>query len=86
MAVVFSRQRPIGKVTPHISGAISAQIGNRRLGLFTSADLAIAAILDLAAPALTIDAWLAWIIALLGEESVPSGTETYVIDADEEER
>jgi HAMP domain-containing protein len=68
MAVVFSRQRPIGKLAPHPSGAIAAQIGNRRLGLFTSAGLAIAAILDLAAPPLTGDAWLAWFEAIVTEE------------------
>jgi len=68
MAVVFSRQRPIGKIWPNKAGAIAAQIGNRRLGLFTSADLAIAAILDLAAPALTIEGYLEWFEALVEEE------------------
>ena len=70
IATVYgTKRKPIGKVTPHRSGSIAAfDEKRRRLGLFTSADLAIAAILDLAAPALTIEGYLEWFEALVEEE------------------
>jgi hypothetical protein len=84
MAVVFNaKRRPVGKVAPHRSGAVAAFDGRRRtIGLFVNEDLAVSAILDFAKPPIGADAWLAWVIALVGEESVPSGTETYPIDVD----
>jgi hypothetical protein len=83
MATVYgTKRKPIGKVMPHISGSIAAQIGNRRLGLFTSEDLAVMAILDCAAPALTIDAYCEWLEELLAEEPVADGLATFRIDAD----
>lgn len=84
MAVVFNtKRRPIGKVTPHISGAIAAFDGKRhRLGLFVNESMAVMAILDFAKPPIGADAWLAWVEELLGEESVPNGTETFKIDLD----
>jgi hypothetical protein len=73
MAVVFSRQRPVGKIWPNGAGAIiAATIGGRRLGAFTSVALAIAASLDCADTPLTVDAWLAWFEELVDEEVDPS--------------
>jgi hypothetical protein len=70
MAVVFSRQRPVGKVMPHISGAIAAFDGQRRrLGLFVTTDLAVSAILDIANKPLEVDGYLEWFDALVEEES-----------------
>lgn len=82
MAVVFNtKRRPIGKVTPHISGSIAAFDGKRhRLGLFVSESMAVMAILDLAKP--PADALLDWCEELLVEELVTDGTATYRIDAD----
>jgi hypothetical protein len=69
MATVYGvKRKPLGKITPHISGNIAAQIGSKRSGLFTNEDLAVAAILDLAAPALTVDAFLEWYEAIVTEE------------------
>lgn len=82
MAVVFSRQRPIGKIKPHRSGAVAAFDGKRRcLGLFTSEGLAIMALMDCAKRPIEVDVWRGWVIALLAEESVPSETPTYKISA-----
>jgi hypothetical protein len=83
MATVFGVKRtPVGKLAPHPSGAIAAQIGSRRIGLFTNADLAIAAILDLTKRPIEVDGLLVWLEELLAEEPVADGTATYAIDAD----
>jgi hypothetical protein len=83
MAVVYRNQHRLGKIWPNGAGAIVASTtSGKRLGLFTSADLAIAAILDITKRPLEVDALLVWLEELLVEESVPSGTETFKIDAD----
>ena len=84
IATVYgTKRKPIGKVTPHRSGSIAAfDEKRRRLGLFTSADLAIAAILDLAKRPIELEARLAWVEELLVKETVADGTATHRIDAD----
>ena len=75
IATVYgTKRKPIGKVTPHRSGSIAAfDEKRRRLGLFTSADLAIA---------IELEARLAWVEELLVKETVADGTATHRIDAD----
>jgi len=70
MAVVFNtKRRPIGKVTPHISGAIAAFDGRRhRLGLFVNESMAVVAILDCADKPLEVEGYLGWLEALVAEE------------------
>jgi hypothetical protein len=78
MATVYGiKRKPVGKVTPHPSGAIAAQIGQKRIGLFTDESLAVMAILDLAKRPLTVEGYLA-----LVEEPVADGAATFQIDAD----
>lgn len=69
MATVYGVKRtPVGKLAPHPSGAIAAQIGQKRIGLFVTESLAVMSILDLAAPALEVDGYLEWFDALVEEE------------------
>jgi hypothetical protein len=84
MAVVYRNQRKLGKIWPNEAGAIiAATIGGRRLGSFTSAALAITALMDIAKRPIEPDAWLAWVEELLVEEAaIAEGTPTYKIDVD----
>jgi hypothetical protein len=83
MAAVYRNQRKLGKIWPNGAGAIvAATIGGKRLGCFTSADLAIAAILDIAIRPIELDALLVWVEELLVEETAANGAETYAIDVD----
>jgi hypothetical protein len=82
MAVVYRNQRKLGKIWPNEAGAIIAAInGGKRIGL--SADLAIAAILDLTKRPIEVDALLVWLEELLAEEPAPlDGAETYRVSVD----
>jgi hypothetical protein len=81
MAAVYRNQRKLGKIWPNGAGAIvAATIGGKRLGCFTSADLAIAAILDLAKRPLTVEGYLALVEAFIVEEDIPSARAAYAID------
>jgi hypothetical protein len=83
MATVYRNQRKLGKIWPNDAGAIiAATIGGRRIGLFTSADLAIQALMDLTKRPIEVDALLVWLEELLVEEPVADGTETYRVSVD----
>ena len=70
MAAVYGiKRKPIGKVVPHISGSNAAfDGGRRRLGLFVSESMAIAAIMNCADKPLEVDGYLVWVEAMIAEE------------------
>ena len=65
MAVVFSRQRKLGKIWPNEAGAIiAATNGGKRIGSFTTEALAIEALLDIADTPLEPEPWCQWCEAI----------------------
>jgi len=73
MAVVYRNQHKLGKIWPNGAGAVVATtIGGRRLGLFTSAGLAITALMDTADKPLEPEPWIEWVAAIVASLSLPN--------------